>query len=74
MPTHHCSNGVFLGRVRLLQCIVDYKVQKEVVSTQRAADLAAALKMDEEFLVHELLRVGHDQRKNVHTGIQQSSN
>ena len=52
--TYNRPNGMFLRRVGLLQCIVDYKVQKEVVSTQRAADLAAALKVDKQFLVHEL--------------------
>ena len=52
--TYDSTNRVLLSRVRLLQGIIDYEVQEEVISTQRSADFPPALKMDEEFLVHEL--------------------
>lgn len=52
--THHGADWVFLGGGRLLQRVVKDEVQKKVISAQCAADLAAALKMDEQFLVHEL--------------------
>ena len=47
---------MFLCRVCLLQCIIDYEVQKQVVSAQRPTNFAAPLEMDKEFLVHELCR------------------
>lgn len=52
--THHGADWVLLSGGCLLQRVVKDEVQKEVISAQCAADLAAALKMDEQFLVHEL--------------------
>ena len=55
--THHGADWVLLGGGRLLQRVVKDEVQKQVISTQYTADLAAALEVNEQFLVHEL-RVG----------------
>lgn len=52
--THHGADWVLLGGGRLLQRVVKDEVQKQVISTQCAADLAAALEVNEQFLVHEL--------------------
>ena len=53
--TYNCANGVFLCGGRLLECLVDDQVQEEIIAAQYAADLATALKVDEQFLVHELM-------------------
>ena len=52
--TYNSPNRVLLSRVGLLQSLIDYKVQEQIISTQRPADFTTTLKMDEEFLVHEL--------------------
>jgi hypothetical protein len=38
----------------LLYSVVDNEVQKEIITTQHAADFSAALQMDEQLFVHEL--------------------
>ena len=45
---------MFLRWGRFLEGVIDNKIQEEVVSAQDSADLATALEMDEQFLVHEL--------------------
>ena len=49
---------MLLCRIGLFQGVVDDQVQEKIVSAQGAADLAAALEMDEELLVHELSEGG----------------
>lgn len=52
--THDSANWVLLGGRCLLQRVVEDEVQKQVITAQHSADLAASLKMDEQLLVHEL--------------------
>ena len=45
---------MLLGGSCLLDRVFDDEVEEEVVAAQGATDFAAALKVDEELLVHEL--------------------
>ena len=40
---------------RLLYGVFDHKVEKKVIAAESTADFAAALQMDEQFLVHKLM-------------------
>ena len=52
---------MLLGGSGLLDRVFDDEVEEEVVAAQGATDFAAALKVDEELLVHEL----HTQAKSA---------
>ncbi len=52
--TYHGTDRVLLCRIRLLQRVVNDKVEEQVVSAQRPANFTTPLEMDEELLVHEL--------------------
>ena len=52
--TDHSSNGVSLGRSRLLLRIIQHKVQEQIITTQCSADFATALQVHEQPFVHEL--------------------
>lgn len=56
--THDGADGVLLCGGGLLERVVDDEVEEKIVAAQGAADLAAALEVDEEPLVHELQRLG----------------
>ena len=49
---------MLLGGSGLLDRVFDDEVEEEVVAAQGATDFAAALKVDEELLVHELWDAG----------------
>lgn len=57
--THYGANWMLLCGGRLLQRIIKDEVQKEIITAQRSADLAASLKVDEQPLVHELQKRDH---------------
>ena len=46
--------GVLLSWSRLFEGIIGDKVQEKIVASQDAADLATALEMNEQLLVHKL--------------------
>ena len=62
--TYNSANWVLLCGSCLLQRVVKNEVQKQVISTQCPADLAAALKMDKQLLVHELDRMPQSRFKS----------
>ena len=45
---------MFLCRGCFLHGIIDYQVQEKVIPSQDTADLPTALKVNEQFLIHEL--------------------
>ncbi len=52
--TDNLTNGDFLGRGRLLVCVVDDQVEEDVKTAEGPADFSAALEVDEDAFVHEL--------------------
>ena len=54
METYDRPNRVLLSRSSLFNRVVNDQVKENVITSQGAADFAAALEMDKQLFIHEL--------------------